>query len=408
MRKNLFRRRDMLAAGAGAAVAPLVGQPARSIRVAAVVTEYRHWSHADVVVGRLLGGYSVNGRHREPRSRVVSMFTHQVPQGRDMSRDLAARFGFQIYPTIRETLTLGGDQLAVDAVCFVGEHGDYPSNELGQKLYPRYELFMQILDVYEKSGRAVPTFFDKHLSYSWPKAKEMYERAKRLRTPWMAGSSIPVTIRVPPVEIPLDTPLESAIGIGYGDQDAYGFHTLEAFLCMAERRTGGETGVRAVEFVSGDAVWQWRDGEGSWSKPLLEAALSRHPERKPGALEQLVQQPVLFRLEFTDGLKAACYLLNGAVNNWSFAGKRKDRDETYSCYFGLPDRSRPLPHFDGLVSCIEEMYATGKPLYPVERTLLSTGALAFLFESKRTGRRVETPELAISYRAPANAFFQRS
>jgi hypothetical protein len=69
-----------------------------------------------------------------------------------------------LYPTIHDTLTLGGDKLAVDAVVFTGEHGDYPENELGQKMYPRYELFNQILDVYEKSGRVVPTFSDKHLS----------------------------------------------------------------------------------------------------------------------------------------------------------------------------------------------------------------------------------------------------
>ncbi len=380
----------------------------RKISVAAIVTEYRHMSHADVIVGRLLGGYSMNGVHRTPSSHVVSLYADQTPAN-DMTRDLASRHGFKIYPTIREALTLGGSKLAVDAVVFVGEHGKYPTNELGQKLYPRAELFNQILDVYESSGRAVPTFFDKHLSYSWEKAKGLYDRAARIKTPWFAGSSIPLTVRTPPLELPLNVRLEHALAVGYGDLDAYGFHTLESMQCMVERRAGGETGIRFVEMLANDAVWRWRDSEdGGWSKPLLEAALERSPRRRQGQLEELVRNPALFVIEYNDGLRAACYLLNGAVSNWAFAAKRKDASAIESCAFGLPDRSRPLPHFDGLVYCIEQLFVTGKPLYPVERTLLTTGALSFLFESKKTGKRVMTPELAVTYRAPARTFFQKA
>jgi hypothetical protein len=77
-------------------------------------------------------------------------------------------------------------------------------------------------------------------------------------------------------------------------------------------------------------------------------------------------------------------------------------------HFGFPEKGhRALPHFDGLVHSIEEMFVSGKPFYPVERTLLTTGALAFLFESRGKGR-VETPELNIRYRAPRDTFFQRA
>jgi hypothetical protein len=400
----MLTRRDL----AGLALAPIGLAELKKIRVAAVVTEYRHWSHADVIVGRLLGGYSMNGIHRLPRSRVVSLYTDQVPEN-DMSRDLAARHGFRIFPTIREALTLGGHQLSVDAVVFVGEHGKYPVNDVGQKMYPRFELFSQILDVYESSRRVVPTFFDKHLSYSWDKAKTLYDRAAKLRVPWMAGSSIPVTIRVPELDIPLETPLESALMAGYGDLDAYGFHTLETMFAMIERRKGGETGIAAVEMLEGEAVWRWRDSEaGSWSKPLLAAALSRQPKPPSGEWEKLVKRPALFLLDYRDGLRACCYMLNGAATNWSFATRIRNQEQPLSCSFGLPGRTRPLPHFDGLVWAIEEMFWRARPIYPVERTLLSTGALAFLFESKRAGRRVETPQLAIHYRAPQQAFFQKS
>ena len=57
--------------------------------------------------------------------------------------------------------------LAVDGVLLIAEHGDDPANEKGQKLYPRYELFEQILSVFRNSGRTVPVFNNKHLSWNW-------------------------------------------------------------------------------------------------------------------------------------------------------------------------------------------------------------------------------------------------
>jgi hypothetical protein len=338
-------RRDAARLALAGLAAPVFGQR-RTVSVAAIVTEYRFWSHADVIVGRLLGGYSMNGIHRPPSSRVVSLFTDQVPSN-DMSRDLAARHGFKIYPTVRETLTLGKGIIGVDAVVFVGEHGNYPTNDLGQKQYPRYELFNQVLDVYESSKKPVPTFFDKHLSYSWQKAKSTYDRASKLNVPWFAGSSVPLTVRDPVLEYPLGVPLREALMIGYGDLDAYGFHTLECLQAMVERRAGGETGVRRVELLSGEAVWRWRDsGAGAWTKPLLEAVLARSRNRPQGAVEQLARNPGLFLIEYNDGLRAVCYMLQGAVSNWAFAGRRKDSNEIESCSFGLAEGSRPLPHFD--------------------------------------------------------------
>ena len=66
---------------------------------------------------------------------------------------------------MEEALRRRGRRLAVDAVLLVGEHGDYPTNERGQKLYPRYELFERIVDVMRKQRAvAVPVFCDKHLS----------------------------------------------------------------------------------------------------------------------------------------------------------------------------------------------------------------------------------------------------
>ncbi|MCL4401767.1 MAG: hypothetical protein M1436_03755 [Acidobacteria bacterium] len=394
-----MRRREFLAAGAAALA------PAPKKTVAAIVTVYRPRSHADVICGRILEGYFPDNRRVAPRTRIVSMYVAQTPAN-DMSRGLAGKHGFKIYPSIKEALTLGGPKLAVDAVLFVGEHGEYPWNDRGQHLYPRYEMFQEIMDVVRSSGRRVPVYCDKHFSYSWEKAKRMYDQAREFKLPLMAGSSIPVTVRTPELEFPLGAPVEHAVAVGYGDTDAYGFHILETLQCMVERRRGAETGIAAVHMLEGEAVWKWRAGEGAWSAPLAQAACATSPRTKTGRMEANCGKPVLFALEYRDGFRAACYILNGHTEGFLFAGRAQGR-VLASC-FGIPQGGRDLPHFDGLVHCIEELFVTGKPLYPVERTLLTTGALAFLFESRVRKQRVATPELSIAYRAPRNCYFERS
>ena len=396
-------RRRFLALTAGA-LAP-AAEPARK-KVAAIVTWYQYYSHADVICGRILEGYYPNNLRTEPRTQLVSMFTDQIAP-KDMSRDLSARYGFRIYPTIAGALTMGGDRLAVDAVLLIGEHGDYPTNGKGQKMYPRYEMMRQIVDVFRRSGRVVPLFSDKHLSYSWAKAAQMYGWSRELKFPFMAGSSIPLTVRVPDLEIPHGARIKHALACGYGDLDAYGFHTLETLQCMVERRHGGETGIAAVEMLEDDAVWKWRDGEGRWSAPLLEAALATNPRTKPGPPEKNVRKPALFLLEYRDGMRAAAYMLGGHSDAFLFAARIEGQAAPVAAHFGFTGPGRKLPHFDGLVDCIEEMFVTGKPVYPVERTLLTTGALAFLFASRGNGR-VETPELRVRYRAPQHTYYQKA
>ena len=81
--------------------------------------------------------------------KVASLYVDQKPAD-DLSAERAQEFGFRVYPTIAEALRCGGDRLAVDAVLIIGEHGDYPRNEKGQILYPRYEFFQQCVEVFEK------------------------------------------------------------------------------------------------------------------------------------------------------------------------------------------------------------------------------------------------------------------
>jgi len=405
---SYFSRRELLSFGAGIALELAENKAARAAprkRIATIITEYRPDSHADVIVGRLLEGYEYNGQHQTPQVEVVSMYTAQVPSN-DLSRAMAAKHGVKICSTVQSALTAGDKGLAVEGVVLVGEHGNYPENEKGQKLYPRYELFKQIVDTFRETGRSAPVFSDKHLSYDWQKAKWMYDQSRALRFPLMAGSSIVMTWRRPPLELALESAVEKSVVAFYGEKDAYGFHALEAHQCMVERRQGGETGIRAVTCVEGAEVWRWTD-RNPWAARLLESALARCEGRKPGSPQDDVKQPVLFLLEYTSGLEGAVYLLNGLIEQAVFAATIRDTADPVATELWLQP-TRPFSHFSGLVHYIEQMIVTGTPAYPVERTLLTTGALAALMDSCYQGhRRLETPHLNVNYRAPKESLFSR-
>ncbi len=223
-------------------------------RVAAIVTEYRRWSHADVIVTKILEGYNLDGKEF-PRLRLASLYVDQFPE-RDLSRALAKRHNFPIFDTIEGAVTLGRKELAVDAVLCIGEHGKYPTNERGQILYPRRRFFEGVCNVFARSKRSVPVFNDKHLAATWADARWMSERARELFVPFMAGSSLPVTWRRPVLRIPRNAEIVEAVQIGYGPFEGYGFHALEAAQCLVERRRGGETGVRSVQCLQGEEMWR--------------------------------------------------------------------------------------------------------------------------------------------------------
>ncbi len=382
-------------------------------QIAVVATVYRYLSHAQHIGDRFLVGYPHNGAWHRPDMKVVSLYVDQKPEG-DQSAERAQEFGFKVYPTIAEALRCGGDRLAVDAVLIVGEHGNYPQNEKGQILYPRYEFFKQVVEVFEKDGRAVPVYNDKNLSYSFEKAKWMVEASRRLKFPMLAGSSLPVTWRLPNLELPLDCEIDSALmaGVGRGS-DAMDYHALEAMQCMVERRKGGETGVKAVQMIEDDAVWKAGD-EGLWSKQLLTAALSRSDTPLgmsavdgrtqdlvgSGVLPSLVKNPAAYFIEYRDGLRTTLLMLDGAVRDYNFAARLRGGQGLVSNQFFLS----PTPNVTYsacLVSKIEEMFETGRAPYPVQRTLIVSGILEACLTSRlQDHQRLETPEIDVRYQAP--------
>ena len=97
-----------------------------------------------------------------------------------MVRALSEKHGFPIFNSIEDALSLQSDALAVDGVLSIGEHGDYPTNSKGQKLYPRKRFFEGITRAFRQLGQVVPVFSDKHLGPVWEDAKWMYDQAHAL------------------------------------------------------------------------------------------------------------------------------------------------------------------------------------------------------------------------------------
>jgi hypothetical protein len=323
-----------------------------------------------------------------------------------MSRDLAKKHGFKIVPTVADALTLGTGKLAVEGVLSIGEHGAYPDNEKGQKLYPRRRFFEEICKVFETGGKAVPVFTDKHLAATWDDAKWMYDRACKLYVPLLAGSSIPVTWRKPELVLPKGCEITAAVQIGYGPLEGYTFHALEGLQGMVERRKGGETGVKAVTCHAGESMWDAFDKSPA-TAPLLAAALKRVPAHATGdirALSKKTKDAAVVEVEYRDGLRAWVVVPNGWIHEgdgggFVFAGKLKDQEKPNACQFYLqqPD---PFAHFAELTKAIDSMIQTGHAPYPVERTLLTTGVLDAMMTSRfKGGVRVETPHLDVKYEA---------
>jgi hypothetical protein len=375
--RDRVNRRDFLAASAGLLLAgrraPGLSAEARPQpkKVTAVVTVYTLNSHAEVIVGRILEGYNLDGTGERPNLRVASLYVDQRPE-KELSRDLARKHGFALAPTIAEALTLGGKDLAVDGVLLIGEHGQYPKNAKGETLYPRRRFFEETVKVFRKVGRVVPVFTDKHLSATWEDAKWMYDAARELKIPLMAGSSLPVTWRRPPLDVPAGAVLGDMAAVTYHTPDAYGFHALEMVQCLAERRRGGETGVKAVRWVEGPDVWKLGPADG-FDRGLLETAFGRCEGRGrvKGKLADVEKKPILFQVEYGDRLRANL-VTQTLLGEWATAWRERGKEETPSTLFWVQDE-RPVGHFTFLVQGIERMIHTGKPTWPVERTLLATG-----------------------------------
>lgn len=399
-RRDLLRILGSTALGAGTSRAWAANAPRP--RVAAVFTELRRLSHAYHILGSLMGRLLFRGQWIDPGVDVVSFYADQFPMG-DMAREASRRFGVPIFKTIDEALCVGGRDLAADAVVLIGEHGRYPTNELGQKMYPRKEFFDQIVATMRRSGRFVPVFNDKHLSYRWDWAKGMYDEAQKLGIPLLAGSSVPLAQRLPPIEFPTDAVVEEAVSIHGGGIESYDFHALEVLQSIIEARRGGETGVSKVQLLAGDAC-QRAAAEGRWSEELVVAAMqterqAKMPRRKAGPA--FPPEPFTARhavlLTYKDGTRATILTVGRDGNRWNFACRVRGEDKPLAtAFYSGPWGNWNL--FCALSGAIAHFFRTREPPYPAERTLLVSGVLdAAMHSHHKGGLPLETPQLEWKY-----------
>lgn len=391
----------------------------RRPRIAFLGTVVHRHSHAQHFLDRMTAGYTWGGRWQAPRVEVAGVYIEQFPERRDLGKQRIQRHQLRAFPTVAETLTLGGDKLAVDGVVIIGEHGDYPVNDMGQTLYPRYKWFKEVVKVFEDSGRSVPVFNDKHLSTSWDECVEMVEDSKRLGFAFLAGSSLPVTWRLPAIDMPYNAKVAESVCVAYGGVDSYDFHALETAQCMSERRQGGEVGIRSVHAMTDEKLWRYLDnGDREITRKLLISALTRShnlpveggfptaPVTYEWARQNLPNTTAYF-IEHLDGLRTTIFLTG--IRDFNYAGYLPDKDEVVSCQMYLPmpgHGSTTADFFNPLTRHIEDTIIQRKAPYPVERTLLTSGMVIGGVQSLYAGQTlVETPQMQVAYRAPEQSNF---
>jgi hypothetical protein len=385
-------------------------------RLAVISTVYFSPSHSDVIVTRWLEppesdrafGWPVNGLDK-PRTDIASAYIREFTD-KDIGREILKRHNVPLYSTVREALSMGGDKLAVDGVLLIGEHGTYPYNEFGQKMYPRRELFDEIVDVFRESGRCVPVFNDKHLSYDAASAIHMVETAREMGFPLMAGSSIPICGMLEPWQLPDQTPLKEAVILYFGGNEMYGCHSIEFAQSLAARRAGGESGIKSVTAYCGDSFWE-ADQAGVWPADLVEAALKEsinHEEGEwrnnicsPNDAKVLMDRfPAAYIFEHLDGFRSIHLNMNGHIKDFTTAL----RDRNGTIYSGCSAYARHGEHdFYAnaaiLNAAVEEFMLTGNSPYSIEHYLLTTlatdAAVRALFNP---GVEIKTPNLALQYK----------
>ena len=370
--------------------------PGPKKKVAALVADWFHNSHPDVLFTRIFQTYSGDGHGLPSQLQLVSVY-RDLPTTNDLSEKYAAQYGFRVVPSIEAALTLGTGKLAVDGVLISTEWAPYPFSDTGQYMYPHRRMFEECVRVFKSSGRVVPIFIDKHLADTWQDSQFIYDTAKQIHIPLMAGSSVPLCLLGSDENVELHAKLKQIVGMSYHTLTTYGFHGLEMVQALAERRKGGETGIEQVRCLTGHAVFQASGKE--YDPKLFDLALGKLEPRIPKGktVEELVREPVLFIVDYNDGLRANLFTLNGVTGGWSAAWEYGDGCRAARLFAGQ-NKATPI-RFDWQMKGVEDMIITGRPSWPVERTLMTSGTLDAALISKRDGDKlVPTPFLQVSYK----------
>ena len=412
-----------------------IGSRGKRPKFAAVVNEFWPGSHADLLVGRLHDGYEVLWTPTEPLCELASL--HVLDPGpSDLGASRIREWDVRPAGRLRDALSGTGGGIDVDGVVLIAERNPRSGrpaefDERGRPRDRRHEMFMQVARECELSARPVPIFLDKHLGNTWEEISEIYETSRRLSIPVMAGSSVPVTVRCPPVEIPVGSRVKEVVAVATGSGEPPIFHPLELVQSMIERRAGFETGVASVRFVSGDRFWDAFTNGGLWSRELADAAIEAVPHYAGGAREYYRRYPSSIAdgpassprgreeavvVDYNDGTRVSVLLLTGfmlrravAVRvdetrdplvTWTPTGSKLTDVPMIGASVATPGQKKPPTwNFDHLAGFLDRFLFTGHSPFPIERTVLTSGILDAAITSRQSGgEAVDTPHLDIGYR----------
>lgn len=411
-----------------ASTVPLLKRPPRLPTVdkgekgiAIIATEWAFESLTQQVGDAFLMGYPYEGKWRQPRARVRSVYVEKNPSS-PLIRQRSDEYGMVLYPTISETLRCGKSSIGVDAVLVLADSGSKPRlTQSDREMCDRYRYFQQIVKTFHEEQTALPLYFSHFLSDYFKESEIILNTSHKIGSPLMTGSTTPLTWRMPECDLPYGRAVKESVVVTGRDSEAAEFEALEAMQGMLERRRGGETGVRSVQLLKGDPVWQ-AASEGRWSQTLLEAALSRSDkllgitlkDARPqdlvnsGVLPEIVDHPRAYIIEYIDGLKATLLQLRGAIGDLVFSARLAGRISPLATQF-LTVPMTSGSHSSCLVTKIEEMVNSGVSPCPAERGWLVRGVLEKAEESGvRQGAVIRTPELKRTYRVPKQSQYIRS
>ncbi len=371
------------------------------MKIAVIATVWFPFSHADVIITRWLKPFPTDADNGWSGSDAIiaSVFLEQTPPN-DIGHQICATHEVPVSATIRDALTLGGDKLAIDAVLLIGEHGDYPKNEFGQKLYPRKQMFDAITAVFCETGRSVPVFNDKHLSWDFGLSAEMIDIAGELDFPLFAGSSLTHCPYDPGLPLTPGQDVSEVLALFCGDPEHYGFHSMEFVQSLVERRPGGETGIAAMRYLDHQAV---RDAlaSGEISHDLLLSSLTRigypnEAETIPFLLSR-ADDMLGYQIRYNDGLRVCHLRIPKLFDNW-VAAVRTPEGEIRSCKTSFDGMTEFFSNFACLNARIDEFFHSHQSPSPLLRTHLVCGALQLgLQAQQQSGQWIDTPTLAVVY-----------
>ncbi len=349
-----------------------------------VLDEFALQTPAQQLLDRFLLGYRRDGQfHRVAGIKVVAHLAADAASTTGENSELSRRVadhGLRLAPTLADALR------TADAIVLVPR---------STAIAPAEALVTAVL---EQAPRGAACFIHGALAANLAAAQTALRRAELRQILLAAGTALPLTWRLPQVDLPAHARVAEALIVVQGPSPLAELHALDGLLPLLERRAGGERGVRRVKFLAGPEMWRAAN-HGDWSWPLLSSALSRSDSPQGntlldgrtqdlvgrGVVPGLARDPRGWLLEHTDGVRSALLVLDGVVADYNFAIRLQNGREISAQLFRAPVPAQE--QFTPLVAALENFFRTGNAPWPAARSLLTAGLLdQFRTSSDSPGR----------------------